>query len=156
MTPGCVNRQGLNAVFLALAAVLGGCSTLPATDAEGRALLAGNWYGEYACSACKDRDLLRWTRFNAADGSQRVHFRYYDRGQMRENAIRTGRWGYENGIYWLTCERYEVDGKPEPCPDTRYDFTVEFLNTERMTYYSEKYRIRYSARRVADDFRLTD
>ena len=137
--------------------LLAGCASLPSSDTEGRALLLGHWYGEYACGGgCADRDLLRWTRINAPDGTQRVHFRYTLRGKVVENVVRTGRWGYEGGTYWLTCETYEVEGRREPCPDSRYDFVVESLDAGAMRYRSDKYRIRYEARRVADDFRMGD
>ena len=142
---------------LLAATLLAGCASLPTSDAEGRALLVGHWYGEYTCAGgCADRDLLRWTRVNGPDGVQRVHFRYYLRGKVVENVVRTGRWGYESGTYWLTCETYEVEGRREPCPDSRYDFVVESLDAHAMRYRSDKYRIRYEARRVADDFRLVD
>lgn len=149
--------HGLKVLAWVVVLLLAGCASLPATDTEARALLVGNWYGEYACSSgCKDRDRLRWTRTNAPDGTQTVHFRYYDQDRIRENVVRTGRWGYENGVYWLTCERYEVEGRLEACPEHRYDFVVESLDRDGMSYRSEKHAIRYAVRRVGDDFRLTD
>ena len=141
--------------IVALALASGAFAQIP-PDAEGRALLIGKWYGEFACENCGERDQLKWTRVNAADGNQRVHFRYYYQGKLQENVQRLGQWGYQNGIYWLTCEAYYVEGLPKPCPDTRYDFVVESLDSERMTYRSDKYGIRYSARRVPDDFEISD
>lgn len=47
-----------------------------------------------------------------------------------------------------------VDGKPEPCPDTFYEFTVELLQPECMIYYNDKYRVRYRVRKVAADHTL--
>jgi hypothetical protein len=143
--------------FLPLvAAMLAGCATGPIPDDEGRAILIGNWYGEFEECKCGDFDFLRWTRMNSPDGAQRIHFRYYQEGKVRQNVIRLGRWEYHAGIYSDTCESYVVDGSPRPCPDSRYDFVVESMTAQAMTYRNDKYHIRYSTRRVADNFRLPD
>jgi hypothetical protein len=136
---------------------LAGCVALPADDREGAAMLVGKWYGEMPCGQdCGDRDYLRWTRVNRPDGSQLVHFRYYWKGAATSNVLRTGRWGYERGTYWLTCETYTVDGRPEPCPSKRYEFVVESMSGQRMAYRSDRFRVRYRTVRVADDFELRD
>ena len=120
-------------------------------------MLVGKWYGEMPCSGdCGKRDYLRWTRTNFPDGAQRVHFRYYWKGAVSSNVVRTGRWGYEGGIYWLTCETYNVDGSPQACPSVRYEFVVEAMTRERMTYWNERFRVRYRTVRVAEDFELED
>lgn len=136
---------------------LAACAGLP-EDEPGRQMLVGNWYGEMTCGSdqCEGRDLLRWTRLNTPTGEQQVHFQYSLQGKVVSNVHRRGHWGYANGVYWLTCESYVVDGKPARCPDTRYDFVVESLSSAAMTYHSEKYRVRYSARRVEKEFRLSE
>lgn len=145
----------LLAAVLALA--LAGCVAMPEDDRQAQQMLAGKWYGEMRCGQdCGDRDYLRWTRLNLPDGAQQVHFRYYWKGKPTSNVFRTGRWGYERGTYWLTCETYVVDGRPEPCPSTRYEFVVESLSPERMTYWIERFKVRYRVVRVADDFELRD
>lgn len=143
----------LAGVFAAAAAA---CATSPVSDADGRAMLVGNWYGEYDQCKCGDFDFLRWTRLNLPNGEQRVHFRYYHEGQVRQNVIRLGHWEYHAGIYSDTCESYVVDGLPRPCPDSRYDFVVESMSANAMTYRNDKYHIRYTTRRVADDFRFPE
>ena len=162
MTSGTAFCRGWSRLIfpaLAVALALQGCAArLPPTDEAAKTLLIGNWYGEMACESCGDSDfnLLRWTRMNSADGKQRVHFRYYRDGKIRQNVIRLGRWGYRAGTYWLVCEAYHVDGKAQACPDDRYEFVVESLNERSMAYRIEKYGVRYTARRVSDDYRLTD
>lgn len=144
-------------VAAALPLLLAGCVAMPGSDREGQEMLVGKWYGEMRCGQdCGERDRLRWTRVNRPDGTQLVHFRYYWQGKPTSNVLRTGRWGYEKGNYWLTCETYTVDGKPEACPLPRYDFVVESLSPERMTYWIERFKIRYRVVRVADDFELRD
>jgi hypothetical protein len=137
--------------------LLAGCVAFPESDQEGTSMLVGTWYGEMRCGQdCGERDFLRWTRVNLPDGTQKVHFRYYWKGAATSNVLRTGRWGYEKGTYWLTCETFVVDGRAEPCPRPRYDFAVESLSRERMAYRHEELRVRYRAVRVADDFELRD
>src|SRR5262249_34059067 len=130
--------------FIIFAAAATACATNPVPDEEGRAMLVGNWYGEYDQCKCGDFDFLRWTRMNSPNGEQRVHFRYYHEGHVRQNVIRLGRWEYHAGIYSDTCESYVVDGSPRPCPDSRYDFVVESMTANAMTYRNDKYQIRYS------------
>lgn len=155
LSTGGQTHSILIGLFLGLS--ITSCATkLPSREASEPSLV-GTWYGEMPCGPqCGQRDYLRWTRVNSEDGVQHVHFRYYWKGEVQQNVFRSGRWGYNSGTYWLTCEKYFVDGEPRACPSPRYEFVVESLQFDIMTYYSEEHSIRYTARRVANDFNLDE
>jgi hypothetical protein len=118
--------------------------------------LTGNWYTEAKDTTAigdKRATLRRELLQNRADGSKTNTFRYYgDEGMLAEVVV-TYQWGVNDDFFWTECKTRTINGATTECSE-RIEYDLISVTRRELKYKSLASGVTYSARRVANNYRL--
>ena len=117
-------------------------------------LLVGKWFGSMST---KGGGKYMWIADRKNDGSYKIHFRVVEpSGKKNIDKIEVGEWGVSGNIYFTIYKADIEGGKTIPVdptvPANRDAYKIRNLTNEVFEYEHLDNGVRFSVRKVAEDF----
>ena len=129
----------------------------PVSAEQRRAMMIGRWYGEAPTDSGQTR---RWVTERFPDGTYKVTFRTYTKDGGYDDHVEVGEWGVSGSIYFTITKGVLVDGEivgTDPGSTYYRDaYNIIRLDEQAFEYELVEPKVRFTVRRVDDDFQLPE